>query len=54
MSINEYYTNHVSQIFTSVIEALQENPSRKFNHAEIMFFSLWWKEQSDEMKETVR
>ena len=27
---------------TSVIDALLENPARKFSEVEMKFFSMWW------------
>jgi hypothetical protein len=49
----EYYTNKVREIISSVIIALQENPKRKFSFSEIYFFQKWWDMQSAETKKEV-
>jgi lysosomal alpha-mannosidase len=46
---DEYYDQRVSQILTSVVEALLENPSRKFSQTEIYYFERWWKQQTEEV-----
>ena len=46
---DEYYDQRVSQILTSVVEALLENPSRKFSQTEIYYFERWWKQQAEEV-----
>ena len=47
------FTN-VNVELTSVVNALLDNPSRKFSEVEMKFFSMWWNEQSDTMKDKVR
>ncbi len=44
----------VSCILDNVMYALQLNPSRKFTYVEMAFFTMWWDEQSDDMKDIVR
>ncbi|CAG0884875.1 unnamed protein product [Cyprideis torosa] len=44
----------VQYIFDSVINSLLKNPSRRFIQVESGFFYLWWREQTDDMKQTVR
>lgn len=41
-------------IIDSVIEALLEDPERRFVYVESAFFSKWWNEQSEEIKDQVR
>ena len=36
------------------MNALLDNPARKFSEVEMKFFSMWWKEQSETMKDKVR
>jgi hypothetical protein len=36
------------------MNALLENPARKFSEVEMKFFSMWWDEQTPEMKESVK
>jgi lysosomal alpha-mannosidase len=39
---------------TNVIHSLLDNPERKFSEVEMKFFSMWWDNQSDKMKDQVR
>ena len=39
---------------TSVIDALLENPARKFSEVEMKFFSMWWDKQTPKKQEQVR
>lgn len=50
---NIQWTNVKTEL-TTVMEALEMNPARKFSEVEMKFFSLWWKDQNDEMKERVK
>ena len=43
----------VRDILDSVVVALLQHPSRTFAYVEMKFFSLWWKEQSPEIKASV-
>ena len=61
-TVDEYYNGwnntiqlvSVREILTSVVEALEENPSRTFTYVEQKFFTMWWKEQPDSVKERVK
>ena len=44
----------VHEILTTSIQALTENQARTFTYAEMKFFSMWWYNQTDSMKDTVR
>ena len=44
----------VRNILDSVVVALLQNPSRTFTYVEQKFFSMWWQEQSQEVKASVR
>jgi alpha-mannosidase len=44
----------VNQILSSAVQALTENEARTFTYAEVKFFSMWWHEQNDAIKDTVR
>ncbi|CAF3717623.1 unnamed protein product [Rotaria socialis] len=44
----------VQFILDSVIQALLENPDRRFIYVEIAFFWRWWLQQTEEMQNTVR
>ena len=44
----------VSDTITTVVGALMENPERRFVQIEMKFFSMWWKDQTEGMKNNVR
>jgi len=44
----------VQYILDSSIAALQENPKRRFVYVEMAYLYRWWKQQTEEMKSTVR
>ena len=44
----------VRDILDSVVVALLEHPARTFTYVEQKFFSMWWQEQSQEVKASVR
>ena len=44
----------VNYIIDSVIQALLMDPARRFIQVETAFFSRWWSEQNDDMKNTVK
>ncbi|CAF3727422.1 unnamed protein product [Rotaria socialis] len=44
----------VQYILDSVIQALVQNPERRFIYVEIAFFWRWWNEQSDDTRNTVK
>ena len=41
-------------IIDTVIDELMMDPKKKFTYVEMKFFSMWWRQQSDEMKNKVR
>jgi hypothetical protein len=46
--------NSVQKILSTTIDALQQNAARTFVVVETKFFAMWWKEQNDAVKDTVR
>lgn len=32
---------------SSIVDALHDNPERKFSEVEMKFFSMWWEKQSE-------
>lgn len=44
----------VNYIIDSVIQALLADPARKFIQVESAFFSKWWDDQNDDLKEKVK
>eukprot|EP00536_Pseudo-nitzschia_multiseries_P016242 jgi/Psemu1/220670/e_gw1.1054.8.1 len=61
-TVDQYYTGRndtiqkvsVREILTTVVEALEENPSRTFTYVEQKFFVMWWNEQTELVKDRVR
>ena len=61
-TVDQYYVGskaeiqeaRVQFILDSVIDALLQDPSRKFIYVEVAFFSRWWKQQTDQTKAIVR
>jgi Glycosyl hydrolases family 38 N-terminal domain len=61
-TVDQYYgglNNSIQQadvrsIITTVVQSLLNNPSRTFSYVEQKFFSMWWSEQSDAIKDKVR
>ncbi|XP_065289713.1 lysosomal alpha-mannosidase-like [Dermacentor albipictus] len=48
---NEYANVGVRYIFESVLEELEQDPSRRFIFVETGFFNLWWKRLNETKKE---
>ncbi|UJR17842.1 hypothetical protein I4U23_004741 [Adineta vaga] len=55
-TIDQYYyaRNNIQHILDSVIQALTENPDRRFIYVEIAFFWRSWRQPSGEVQNTVR
>jgi alpha-mannosidase len=51
---NDIQDTNVRVELTSIMNALEENPERKFSEVEMKFFSMWWEEQTPEMKKRVK
>lgn len=51
---NDISHGAVQYIIDSVIEALDENPDRRFIYVEIAYFWRWWNEQTEEIRNKVR
>ncbi|XP_041505823.1 lysosomal alpha-mannosidase isoform X1 [Microtus oregoni] len=52
--LNDIQHASVQYILDSVISSLLEDPTRRFIYVEMAFFSRWWKEQTNETKDSVR
>jgi alpha-mannosidase len=50
ITVDEYYDREVRNIITTVVQALSENPARRFMYVEQAFFQRWWREQGDEKR----
>ncbi|CAF4294608.1 unnamed protein product, partial [Didymodactylos carnosus] len=44
----------VQYILDSVVQALVENPDRRYIYVEMAFFWRWWNQQSDDVRNTVK
>jgi hypothetical protein len=44
----------VQYILDSVVSSLQQNPDRRFIYGELSFFSRWWAEQGEGVRDVVR
>ncbi|XP_037529044.1 lysosomal alpha-mannosidase-like [Rhipicephalus sanguineus] len=53
-TVDEIYRTVVRSIYNSTIRGLAQNVQRRFVAAESAYFSRWWNEQSDEVKQMVR
>jgi hypothetical protein len=46
-----YFRTQTIHIISTVVESLEVDPKRRFIWAEISYFSWWWEEQSDDMRQ---
>lgn len=44
----------VQYIIDSVIEALVDNPDRRYIYVEMAYFTRWWNEQTEEKRNVVK
>ena len=51
---NDIQVENVQLILDNSIRELLRNPERTFTEVEMGFFSMWWADQTEEMKEKVR
>jgi len=49
-----YYIDDVRRIITEAYEGLMADSARTYTYVEIAFFALWWKEQTEAVRENVR
>lgn len=45
---------NVRSIISTIVESLLDHPSRTFSYVEQKFFSMWWNEQNDAIRDSVR
>ena len=61
-TVDEYYSGIddyiqrvlVELILDSTMEELIKDTNKRFSYVEMKFFSMWWKDQTDTMKDQVR
>ncbi|CDW74355.1 glycosyl hydrolases family 38 protein [Stylonychia lemnae] len=61
-TVDEYYSGtqvnvayaDVEMILDTVVFELLQDPTKKFTYVEMKFFSMWWKNQTDDIKNKVR
>jgi lysosomal alpha-mannosidase len=53
-TVDQYHTDNVQFIISSVVDTLIANPDRKFVYVEQAFFTRWWADQSSHKKDQVR
>ncbi|KAL5259635.1 hypothetical protein ACHWQZ_G009923 [Mnemiopsis leidyi] len=49
-----YYTRDVRRLLTNLYQFAMEHHDFKYIYAEVSFFSLWWKEQSDNVRQNMK
>ena len=49
-----YYTRDVRRLLTNLYQFAMEHSDFKYIYAEVSFFSLWWKEQSDSVRQNMK
>lgn len=54
MTFEEYFAARTKSILDTIVNSLSEKKTRKFIWAETSYLSLWWKQDSKEMRSKLR
>ncbi|RZC32449.1 lysosomal alpha-mannosidase [Asbolus verrucosus] len=52
-TLDQYYFQDVENVISSVVDALRQNPDRRFVQVETAYFKKWWERQNDAVKQKV-
>ena len=50
----DFGIQEVQYILDSVVDALQDNPQRRFIYVEVAFFYRWWRQQHDSVRHVIK
>lgn len=53
-TFDEYYNTETKHILNNFVPKLEQNPKYKFMFSEISYFSRWWSEIGDDLKQRVK
>jgi lysosomal alpha-mannosidase len=53
-NVDQYYEEEVQYIYSSVVEALTKDATRRFIFVETAFFMRWWRDQDAATKATTK
>lgn len=53
-TFDAYFTQEVKSILDTVLEALQDDPQKRFVWEEVSYISLWWQQASRDQKEAMK
>ena len=53
-TFEDYFTSEVKSILDTVLEALQQDPQKRFVWEEVSFLSRWWQQANEQQKDAVR
>jgi len=54
MTFEEYFQQRTQGILNTIVQALHENPTRKFIWAEMSYLSMWWSQAPIDMRDKMR
>ena len=53
-TFEQYYQDQTSQILSGMAKHLGEKTDMRFIYAEISFFEMWWRQQTEETRKKVK